>query len=90
MELGHIISFILGGFISAIIFYPKKRKALNVDYIASVMAFWWFSGICFKQENPNSPEVKQAEVPYMATNKMFIDQFKQQAELFCKTIEVDK
>ena len=89
MELGHIVSFILGGFISAIIFYPKKKKKPDVEFVAKSLAYWWFSGIYHAQTSKDILKVDRDLILPLATNRISVEYFETAAKRLISVIEKD-
>lgn len=87
MDLGDIISFILGGFISAVIFYPKKKKEINPDFIASQYAYWWYAGIHFAQKNTKLPLISENDILNWSLRPESLKQFNQSAINIIKILE---
>lgn len=78
MDLGDIISFIVGGLVSAVIFYPKKKR-INSYFIASQYAYWWYAGMHFAQKNSELPPISENDILNWSVRPESLKQFNQSA-----------
>jgi hypothetical protein len=58
-----VLMFILGGFVSAIIFYPKK---VDKAYLAGIIANNFYYGVYIGQTRNDYPPLKLEEVSHLA------------------------
>lgn len=87
MELLHIISFICGGLVSAIIFYPNKKSYKSkINYLTGLLSFQFYLGVRFGQTNKRIPPIED-DVQLRLIAMHCAGHYAAQAEMCAKQME---
>ena len=83
-----IFMFILGGFVSAIIFYPgwKKEKQIDLDYLACMLSYQWYCGVSQAQNRKEIPVLPETFIELVSFSPQAKANFKNAAEIVAKRI----
>lgn len=84
-----IIMFIIGGFVSAIIFYPsrkKEKRQIDLEFLAYILSYQWHSGISYAQNKKDAPYLSEDLVSMVSNSPQAKANFMASAEIVAKRI----
>jgi hypothetical protein len=87
MTIYHILMFVAGGLVSAVIFYPHKKKMpMNkLDYMTTILSYQYHYGIYTAQHR--EPPIFESESQINMVALTCSPHFKQSAEHVLKSLE---